>query len=918
MLNFRSLTLSHVAGVTHAHLEFPESGVLVVHGPNEVGKSTLLRAIRLLLDDTPTGSRKREVKALKDVSVDEPTTISAELVVGDVELQLMKAYNKGTGRCELRVTAPRAESLTGREASDRFAEIMRAEVDTDLLDALTVEQGASLDQLAVAGLGPLERALNGQPGDGGDGTAAEGGAPGTVADHRDAGGAGGAAALVERITAERARYFTPGGKPTKELKAALDEYTAASEEHAGAEKAYDQAQSLIIDLERLRAEKETVAKQEPLAREEAKAAAVEVEKGRERQRLLDERAAALTGARQKLELAEQRQQVRQDRIAELSAAVEAGERATAEATAAAEAAEGARQEEARLRTELARSRRRARTTAAYVRYLDAVRHRDTLAQRLRTLQEQRAEAARIAEEITAVRERIDDNPVTAEVAAAVQGADAELTRAVGVRDASATLIELSGLPGGRFTVDGEEQELDDAPQHLRVTSRRTLQLGDFTLTVTPAQGTESGAHGDDLSEAVDRARAGLESALADAGSGSVGEVTRKAEQRRRLGEELAELRITVSQATGGLGMEEFDQSLDECGRELRRAESALTNAADQLATEDPEREVDLPEADPEEAPDRDALLRRIEEHEARAEKIREELDTLARTGAAAVLGSRVEEQKRAADRVTELSAAVEAMREETGDDELNTRVAEARREVEEAAGELERTTAEIDPGTGDLDTLEGLLAGAESRVHRLRDRADRIGHEISRANGALGEHSGVAERLETATSRLQRARRVEERVTRQARAVDTLYRAVQAARDDARRRYEAPYRDSVESLARTLYGRAVSIEFDEDLRISRRVLDATALDAAQLSGGAREQLAILSRLAVADIVGRGEGVPVVIDDALGFSDTSRIHRMNVVLSQLAKTNQVIVLTCDPARFDSVPGATVRSMAELQS
>lgn len=911
MLNFRSLTLSHVAGVSHAHLEFPESGVLVVHGPNEAGKSTLLRAVRLLLDDTPTSSRRRDVKALKDVSVDEPTTISAELVVGETELQLTKAFNKGSGRCELRVTTPRAESLTGREASDRFAEIMRGEVDTDLLDALTVEQGASLDQLAAAGLGPLERALNrdtaeeSEESDDNDGV-------GTA----DADG-GGAAALVDRIATERSRYFTPGGKPSKEYKAAVDEHAAALEEHTAAEKAYDQAQTLIIELERLRAEKETIAQQEPDAREKAKTAAVDVEKGRERQRRLDECRAGLTGAQQRLELAEQRLQVRRDRVTELTDAVDRHDKATAEAAAASDAAEGAQQQEAELRTALTSERRQARTTTAFIRYLDAVHHRDTVAETLQTLRSKQTEARGIAEKITDTRELIDQNPVTAEAVETVRRADADLTRAESVRDASATLIELTGVQGGRFSVDGGEYELGETPQQLRVTSRRTLQLGDFSLTIIPAQGVGGPDGSSDLTADVDNATARLQSALAGAGVDTVEAVTRKAETRRQLQTELAELRIEVSQATGGLGLEELDRNIKEHDLQHRRAEQAVSaarEALDALDTGDPDNEVELPDA---ETADKEELLQDAEACESRVDRLREELDTLARTGAAAVLNSRLEEQKRAAARVAELKAALEGLRADVSDDDLRTQVDQAHREVEDATAKLEGLTAELDPSVSDLDTLEGLLAGAESRVRTLRDRADRVSHEISRANGALGEHSGVAERLEAASARLQRAQRTEERVARQAQAADTLHRAVQAARDDARRRYEAPYRASVESLARTLYGRAVSIEFDEDLSISRRVLDATALDAAQLSGGAREQLAILSRLAVADIIGRGEGVPVVIDDALGFSDTARIHRMNVVLSQLARTNQIIILTCDPARFDSVPGATVTSMAELQ-
>jgi energy-coupling factor transporter ATP-binding protein EcfA2 len=556
MLTFRSLTLSHVAGVTHAHLEFPDSGVLVVHGPNEVGKSTLLRAIRLLLDDTPTSSRKREVKALKDVSVDEPTTISADLTVGDVELHLTKAFNKGSGRCELRVTAPRAESLTGREASDRFAEIMRGEVDTDLLDALTVEQGASLDQLAAAGLGPLERALSGSPG-------RKRAMARATAPWPTTGTPEGAAALVDRITAERAPVLSRRAASRRRSSRRLSTRALLPlrDEHAEAERAYDQAQSLIIELERLRAEKEAVSQQGTAGtREEAKAAAVEVEKGKGTPAEGSTNApTALTGARQTLELAEQRLQVREG--PGLGARRRRGGEASVpqpRPSAAAEAAEGARQEESRLRADLARVRRQARATTAFIRYLDAVQRRDELSATLRTTQEQQVEAVRVAREISEVRERIDENPVTAEVAAAVDRASAELTRAQGIRDASATLVELSGRVGGRFTLDGEEHELDEAAHHLRVTSRRTLQLGDFSLTITPAQGTGSGEQADDLAQDVDRAEKQLQAALADAGVEDVGDVTQKAGQRRLSEEQLAELRITLSQATewaqpGGTG-----------------------------------------------------------------------------------------------------------------------------------------------------------------------------------------------------------------------------------------------------------------------------------------------------------------------------------------------------------------------------
>ncbi|MGP9724647.1 AAA family ATPase [Corynebacterium sp. AOP40-9SA-29] len=899
MLNIRSLTLSHVAGVEYAHLEFPDNGVLVVHGPNEVGKSTLLRAIRLLLDDTPTSSRKREVKALKDVGVDEPTTISAQMVVGDMELHLTKAYNKGTGRCELQVSSPRAESLTGREASDRFAEILRGEVDTDLLDALTVEQGASLDQLAAAGLGPLERAL-----------AEDTGVQVTAAGEQ--GDIGAASTLVERIAAERSRYFTPSGRASKELKAADDELAVALEEHGTAEHAYDQAQKLITELERLRTEKDEIARQEPTARAEAQSTAADLEKGRERQRRIDEHSLAVTRANQELDLAEQRLQVREDRVTELTEATTVRDAAAEAVTAATEAADGERQRETELRESLAEHRRRARTLSAYGRYLSASERREEVAKTRQALAEQQEKAEDVSRKIEETRKNLADNPVTPELESTVRQAEAERRRALGIRDASATLVEVSGPVGTQFRVDGSDRELAEVPESLRVTSPRELEFGDVTVNVTPARGKDGSVDAGDLDADVERAEAALRAALAEAGVTNLEDVADRAEARRVLQESLGELRITLSQATGGLSLEELRQKTEENDRDYRTADAAVSTAHDLISEEDPDGVVTLPEGSA-----TDAILRQVDEAEAQAEKTREDLDTLARTGAVAVLTSRVEERDRAEARVTTIGSALEKMRAEVGDDHLREQVTLAHQGVDTAQGELDALLAETDHSAGDLDTLEGLAEGAQSRVTKLRDRADRIGHEISGANGALGEHSGVAERLEVATSRLERARRTQDRVNRQAQAADALHQAVQAARDDARRRYEAPYRASVEKLARTLYGRAVTIEFDEDLRISRRVLDSTALDAAQLSGGAREQLSILSRLAVADIVGKGEGVPVVIDDALGFADSARVQRMNVVLSQLGRTNQIIVLTCDPARFDSVPGATVTSMAELQ-
>ena len=75
-----------------------------------------------------------------------------------------------------------------------------------------------------------------------------------------------------------------------------------------------------------------------------------------------------------------------------------------------------------------------------------------------------------------------------------------------------------------------------------------------------------------------------------------------------------------------------------------------------------------------------------------------------------------------------------------------------------------------------------------------------------------------------------------------------------------------------------------------------------------LSGGAKEQLGIVARLAGAALVAKEDSVPVVIDDALGFTDADRLIKMGAVFDAVGGDGQVIVLTCSPQRYESVGAA----------
>ena len=133
-------------------------------------------------------------------------------------------------------------------------------------------------------------------------------------------------------------------------------------------------------------------------------------------------------------------------------------------------------------------------------------------------------------------------------------------------------------------------------------------------------------------------------------------------------------------------------------------------------------------------------------------------------------------------------------------------------------------------------------------------------------------------------------------------------------RRQAHQRYVEPFKERIVRLGRIVFGPTFEVELDEDLRVACRTLNGTTLDFEQLSTGAREQLGVLSRLACAAIVSLDDGgVPVMIDDALGWSDPQRLQSMGAAIAAAGRQCQVVVLTCTPGRYSHVGSAKVVSL-----
>ncbi|MEX0828500.1 MAG: hypothetical protein WD005_06095, partial [Haliea sp.] len=137
---------------------------------------------------------------------------------------------------------------------------------------------------------------------------------------------------------------------------------------------------------------------------------------------------------------------------------------------------------------------------------------------------------------------------------------------------------------------------------------------------------------------------------------------------------------------------------------------------------------------------------------------------------------------------------------------------------------------------------------------------------------------------------------------RRAAAAKLLWETLNEHRDASRQAYVRPLREGIQNLGKIVFGSDFDITLAEDWTILEVTRGARTVPFDSLSVGAKEQLGILTRLAAARIVADEGGVPVIIDDALGFSDPTRLQSMGAAIAAAGKDAQVVVLTCTPGRF----------------
>ena len=874
----KSIRVSDFANLRDTAIEGLDSGLSVIVGDNEAGKSTLLKALRAAFFQKYRGRGDTVEAFLPYGGEGRRPTVAVDFSLSGKEYKLTKSFlTKPAAELE----GPWQNPVSGDAVEEKLAELLGfshpGRGDSKLSEhqgafgLLWVEQGRSNTGLDIgAGRDAVTASLEGEVG------AILGGERGRL--------------LIGAAKALNDRHFTATGRiganaPLKaideDLAAARTDLAAKRAAHAELEqklkqlvdrrrslKGYDQARTVEKARESLRAAEAALRKAEERDREwQAAEAAM-----RQAEAL---RAGAVETLKRRDALAGDAAAVRKDFEAAATgfAEIDAAARSAVEAVTAAAKAQDTARDALKLAEDRHEAHRRrsdlARETMSRDRLSDVVVAASGLNDQIAALGARRDLISIDQKALAAIdkaERRRRDCEVRLQVAAPAVTFEPETAGAV-------------RTPDGTAIAAGEPQ---------RVLSPTRYQLDGFgAVTIAPGGGAAN------LEAELRDAQSTLGALLKTCGAASEAEARQLFGQRQELEAELT----LLSARRDALVPDGFDAAKAR----LRAAEAAVGRLMAAGADVPPAGE----QAGSEGEDAAEALVAALEEARRFAAHVERTLKTASGESEAATLKRVSAESELNHRRMRSEQLAVEVATAETANPRatLIQRLAEADADFEAKRGRLalrqqERNEDGPEIAEARRKDAEKTLRQISETVQRLRDEALGLEGEVRVAGG-----SGVGEDVQLLEERIADLERRRIRIALEADAARLLFATLVNAQRAAREHWLGPIKTRVAPFLKLIHPES-DIDLDEEtleLKGLRRAGIDERFD--RLSAGAREQVAVVTRLALAQVLKQG-GHPatVILDDALVNTDEIRLERMHHVLRQAARELQVIVLTCRERDF----------------
>ena len=866
------LKLANWRGVESREVEFSD-GVTLIEGPNEIGKSTIVEALQSLFNIMHSSSAGA-VKAIQPVGEDVGSSVEAEVKTGDYHFVYGKTYNRDK-QATLKILAPLSEQLTGREAHERAEQILDESVDMALWKALLVEQGNEIAGVTLSQSDGLARALD---------EAAGGSSP--EQDDSD---------LFGRVQAEYEIFFTlKTGRPKYgDLESDLETARSEVEEAKAAlfEVETDGAEYERVIAEVRRLEKAQLELAESVSEHEANWQVINTIKDQvsNKQTELD--------AVQQLSKAASEDQVRRTRLVksleEGAAELETVRIQNASLVDSANALKQANEVQSAALNEAKAGAKQARRRVELTR--DDEKHFKNMRE-LVVVNKQLEQLKIYNENLAASRKILQGVKIDADGLEALRETAGALQVALGKLDAATSSIEIEAEDNLSILLNGEQLEIPTDTVDKRDISAelRVAIPGVASIRIVPSQSAN------ELEAEANECRAELVRLLTKYNVKDLADAV------------ALESRRTAAQQDVESWSEKIDDLLHGENKADRQAYAEDRQARSSSYQAERQKEPALPES-----------LERAAEMKVASESFLAECEKGADSQQAVFDKSRDSYSESNAQRlVAEQEVAgleraavdrqqhLDEVRVSEDDSSLQRRTAERLKNAEKL--QVQFTALNEQLASASPEAAQALLNNARAASQRaekdLRDQKTQLAILQDRLTKA--QANGRFETLDTTEHNLT-ARQTEFAATQaRAAAAKRLWETLNTHRNAARKAYVRPLKEGIEQLGKIVFGTDFKIELGDDWELVSRSQSGRTIPFGDLSVGAKEQLGIITRLAAARIVSSQGGVPLIIDDALGFSDPSRLKTMGAAIAAAGQDCQVILLTCTPGRFTHVGTAEV--------
>ncbi|MEW8410568.1 MAG: AAA family ATPase [Candidatus Thiodiazotropha sp.] len=847
----------------------------VIAGYNEAGKSTLLLAVRAALFERYKSSVG---ESFRPYGAEVSPKVRLVFILDEVEYQLTKVFSRRRDG-EVILEASDGRRWEGPAADDQLAE---------LLGFSHAGRGGSRPELqGLAGLLWVEQAKAYEPVTLTDQSRQQ--VHGVFENEmREMLGGEQGESLHRRITQLRGEYFDARGNPRGD---------------------YRRFQEREAELrQRLQDKRE------------------ELEEYEDKVDRLEQRQADLLAYRKDRVLEKAEERVRSarevvNRVATLQAEVQAGTEQLARANAEQGVAKQAWDNRTRLIDELKEAQEAEQAAEQAVRDKDGelapLNERLTKIQKdlaeLKALKKDKDAELRLAHEAETLSKLVSEHDRLDARLKDAQGADAERRQCVSERDAiRVTADVVSGLKKIERARDLAEERLRAAATRIEhwLESDAAVQLGDQALTgegsVLLTQRTELQIKGvgqfavipggedlDVLRRRVEEEDRRLTQGLAEVDADSIASAEASLNRRNELDSQ-ASLHAATLKGLAPDGIQALEDQLSSFAVQRDSLRQKLGDDVDgDFEIDNLEQEVQTLQSQVA-ATESDVL-----DEEKVVQVLREVLAGLRaeKTSAERHAKSRDSDLEQARTEVTDDKLLESLQRKEQEVDASSGRLDEAKRALE--AENPEAVEVEVERSTRAFDDIKEEVERLDRDVRDLKVELSALGQKglAEEVASIEADHAFVALQLENAN--------------RSARALDLLQRTLDSALRHAKEAVAQPVTSKLVPYLRQLIPEAAP-SINEDLILTGIERAGTMEVFDKLSIGTREQLAILVRLAYADLLSEaGVPVTVILDDALVNSDDERRERMKAILYQASKRYQILVLTCHGKEYRDTGGRFIR-------